>query len=167
MRERTESIRQRLDQQAASAGDDAPVNGDAPSKVESGGGDDEADVAESTLPADQPVFQSHGEPNQKPTELDLSEVNPKEVHHVVVPYSQLKYQRMYDWPPEPQYARVKISPKPKPTPTVRKISDSRRSSLEDGNVRRRSRNYAAPSVGQSRKNILTNSPSTIVRKKMA
>jgi hypothetical protein len=167
LRERTESIRQRLDQESASAGEDAPVSGDAPSKVESGG-DDDADMIESTLPEDQPVFKSHGEPNQKSTELDLSEVNPREVHHVVVPYSQLKYQRMYDWPPEPQYARVKIPPKPKPTPMVRKISDSRRSNLDDSNVRRRSRTYAVTSTSthQSRKTILSNSPSTIVRKKM-
>uniref|UniRef100_A0A7S3PCB1 C2 domain-containing protein n=1 Tax=Amphora coffeiformis TaxID=265554 RepID=A0A7S3PCB1_9STRA len=35
------------------------------------------------------------------------EVDPKEVQHVVVPYSPLMYQRFYDWPPEPQYAQVK------------------------------------------------------------
>jgi hypothetical protein len=165
LRERTASIRQSLDQQAASAGEDAPAN-DGPSKVESAG-DDEADVVESTLPGDQPVFQGHAEPNQKPTELDPSEVNPKEVHHVVVPYSQLKYQRMYDWPPEPQYARAKIPPKPKPPPVVRKISGSQRSNLEDNNVRQRSRTFSGhPSPRQFHKTILSNSPSTIVRKKM-
>lgn len=35
------------------------------------------------------------------------EADPREVQHVVVPYSPLMYQRFYDWPPEPQYAQVK------------------------------------------------------------
>jgi hypothetical protein len=84
-----------------------------------------------------------------------------------VPYSQLKYQRMYDWPPEPQYARVKIPQKPKPPPVVRKILGSRRSNLEDSNVRRRSRTFSGhPSARQFRKTILSNTPSTIVGEKM-
>ena len=40
-------------------------------------------------------------------------VEPKQVKRIVVPYSQLKYNRFYDWPPEPQYARVYASPPPR------------------------------------------------------
>lgn len=120
--------------------------------------DDEEKSAEPSLPDDQPVFKGHGEPNQRPKEVNPDDVNPREVHHVVVPYSQWTYQRMYDWPPEPKYARVKIPP-PKAPSTSRRSpmspSSARRKSffassdsLRDGNspisVRRRtvSRNYA-------------------------
>ena len=34
------------------------------------------------------------------------EADPREIQHVVVPYGPLMYQRFYDWPPEPQYAKV-------------------------------------------------------------
>jgi len=95
--------------------------------------------AKPSLPADQPVFKGHGEPNLRPKELDPSEVNPKEVHHVVVPYSKLKYQRMYDWPPEPKYARVKIPP-PKP-PT-----SSGKSPASPASVRRKSFFYSSGSL---------------------
>lgn len=32
---------------------------------------------------------------------------------VIVPYTPLKYNRFYDWPPEPEYARVYASPPPR------------------------------------------------------
>jgi hypothetical protein len=37
------------------------------------------------------------------------EADAREVQHVVVPYGPLMYQRFYDWPPEPQYAQVRVS----------------------------------------------------------
>lgn len=162
LRERTESIRQSIDQQAASGGEDALSNEDATSNTKSD--DDELEIAESTLPADQPIFKSHAEPNQRPTELDTSEVNPKEVHHVVVPYSQLKYQRMYDWPPEPKYARVTIPPKPAPAVQKRKTPASGGSKGSSLHVRRRSRTFTGQSSGRKTTNW-SNSPSIVPSKK--
>lgn len=94
---------------------------DVTASVSAGSNSDEGESDGPSLPADQPVIKGHGEPNQRQKELDPNEVNPKEVHHVVVPYSQLMYQRMYDWPPEPKYARVRIPP-PKPPPSTRKTT---------------------------------------------
>jgi len=57
---------------------------------------------------DQPLFQSHPPINRRYHELDTTKINPQKVHHIVVPYSPLMYSsRMYDWPPEPEYASVK------------------------------------------------------------
>lgn len=58
----------------------------------------------------QPVVKAHAQRDQKPKDLDLNSVNHREVQHVVVPYTPLMYQRFYDWPPEPQFARVKKAP---------------------------------------------------------
>jgi hypothetical protein len=55
---------------------------------------------------DQPVFACHHRPNRSGP-VGPPNVDPREVHRVVVPYSPLIYQRFYDWPPEPQYAQVK------------------------------------------------------------
>ena len=39
--------------------------------------------------------------------LDYSALDTTNMKHVAVPYSQLSYNpRFYDWPPEPEYARV-------------------------------------------------------------
>ena len=66
----------------------------------------EADgLLQTGLPEGQMVFTSdHRQPGNKMP--GTSSVDPREVHHVVVPYSPLMYQRFYDWPPEPQYAQV-------------------------------------------------------------
>lgn len=42
-------------------------------------------------------------------------VEPTQVKKVVVPYGPLKYNRFFDWPPEPQYARVYACPPPRNT----------------------------------------------------
>lgn len=161
-RERTESIRQSLDQKAASGGEYALSNEDATSNTEPDG--DELEITKSTLPADQQIFKGHGEPNQRPTELDPSEVNPKELHHVVVPYSQLKYQRMYDWPPEPQYARVMIPPKPAPAGQKRKTLASGDGKVTSLHVRLRSRTFSGHSSAR-KTTSWNNSPTVITRKK--
>jgi len=61
----------------------------------------------SEIPTDKPVFtrdcRQGGNGPRKPID---SSIDPREIHHVVVPYSALFYQRCNDWPPEPQYARV-------------------------------------------------------------
>lgn len=58
------------------------------------------------LPSDQPIFTPSDRQTGKPN-VSSAPADPREVHHVVVPYSRLMYQRFYDWPPEPQYAQVK------------------------------------------------------------
>lgn len=75
------------------------------SKKENVSAADDDDFSE--LPTDRPVFtrdcrRSGNEP-MKPVD---SSVDPREIHHVVVPYGPLCHQRCNDWPPEPQYARV-------------------------------------------------------------
>jgi hypothetical protein len=57
------------------------------------------------LPKDQPIISSHTSDNAPPPRLTHDDVNPREIHGVSVPYSQLMYHRMYDWPPEPQYSK--------------------------------------------------------------
>jgi C2 domain len=73
------------------------------------------DVSELKHPEDIPLFAGHPLPNQPAIPIDHMPLNSREVHHVVVPYNQLMYQRFYDWPPEPAYAQVKKkSPEPQP-----------------------------------------------------
>ena len=60
---------------------------------------------------DSQFFSSETRGNQS---IKYINVEPKQVRQVVVPSSQLKYaNRFYDWPPEPQYARVYASPPPR------------------------------------------------------
>jgi hypothetical protein len=68
-------------------------------------------------PTDQPVFSFH---YRKPGKQDVDE---REVHHVVVPYSPLMYQRFYDWPPEPQYAQVTRNLESQRTPVHHSVSE--------------------------------------------
>jgi hypothetical protein len=61
----------------------------------------------STLPVNQQVFtSSFREPGKELPLATPNNVDPREIHRVVVPYTPLMYQRFYDWPPEPQYAQV-------------------------------------------------------------
>jgi hypothetical protein len=55
-------------------------------------------------------FSSEAPGNQN---IKYVNVEPKQVKNIVVPYGPLKYNRFYDWPPEPQYARVYASPPPR------------------------------------------------------
>lgn len=73
------------------------------------------DVSGLIHPEDIPLFTGHPPPNQPAIPIDHMPLNSREVHHVVVPYNQLMYQRFYDWPPEPAYAQVKKKP-PEPQP---------------------------------------------------
>jgi len=45
--------------------------------------------------------------------IKFKNVDPQQVRQVIVPNSVLKYNRFYDWPPEPEYARVHQSPPPR------------------------------------------------------
>lgn len=56
------------------------------------------------------LFSSMSPGNQH---IKFKNVDPQQVKQVIVPSSVLKYNRFYDWPPEPEYARVYQSPPPK------------------------------------------------------
>lgn len=60
---------------------------------------------QSELPKDQPIISCHNSDNSPPEEKSHAEVDPREIHAVSVPYNQLMYHRMYDWPPDSQYAK--------------------------------------------------------------
>mmetsp|Transcript_21832 Transcript_21832/g.53992 ORF Transcript_21832/g.53992 Transcript_21832/m.53992 type:complete len:1245 (-) Transcript_21832:1200-4934(-) len=56
------------------------------------------------------LFSSMAPGNQH---IKFKNVDPQQVKQVVVPNGVLKYSRFYDWPPEPEYARVYKSPPPR------------------------------------------------------
>eukprot|EP00980_Cylindrotheca_fusiformis_P006234 scaffold1334_cov123-Cylindrotheca_fusiformis.AAC.4 len=56
------------------------------------------------------LFSSMAPGNQH---IKFKNVDPQQVKQVIVPSSVLKYNRFYDWPPEPEYARVYQAPPPK------------------------------------------------------
>ena len=59
------------------------------------------------LPPDQAIFSSHTSDGSPPLELSHDDVDPREVHGVIVPNSQLMYrERVYSWPPESQYSKI-------------------------------------------------------------
>jgi len=62
------------------------------------------------FPDDQQLFAGHPALNHLAAPIDQNQIDPREVHYVVVPYSPLMYQRFYDWPPESAYAHVKKKP---------------------------------------------------------
>jgi len=59
------------------------------------------------LPPNQPLFQGHAAQNQRLIPLNRGGVDERAIHYAIVPECQLMYQRFYDWPPEPEYSRVK------------------------------------------------------------
>ena len=58
------------------------------------------------LPHGQIIVSAHTSDGSPPLELSHNDIDPREIHQVSVPYSQLTYRRFYDWPPEPQYAKI-------------------------------------------------------------
>jgi hypothetical protein len=56
------------------------------------------------------LFSSMAPGNQH---IKFKNVDPQQVKQVIVPSSVLKYNRFYDWPPEPEYARVYQAPPPR------------------------------------------------------
>jgi len=67
------------------------------------------------------LFSSMAPGNQH---IKFKNVDPLQVKQVIVPNSVLKYNRFYDWPPEPEYARVYKSPPPRNLNTKSKSSRS-------------------------------------------
>eukprot|EP00529_Nitzschia_sp_RCC80_P007458 CAMPEP_0113450132 /NCGR_PEP_ID=MMETSP0014_2-20120614/5665_1 /TAXON_ID=2857 /ORGANISM="Nitzschia sp." /LENGTH=1335 /DNA_ID=CAMNT_0000341447 /DNA_START=136 /DNA_END=4139 /DNA_ORIENTATION=+ /assembly_acc=CAM_ASM_000159 len=60
---------------------------------------------------DDAVFFSSEAPGNQ--QIRFKNVEPKQVKQLVVPNNVLKYNRCYDWPPEPEYCRVYASPPPR------------------------------------------------------
>lgn len=59
-------------------------------------------------PLGKPVFTKDSRrQGNDPHPIGNEAIEPREIHHVVVPYGPLVYQRCMDWPPEPEYAQVK------------------------------------------------------------
>jgi hypothetical protein len=65
-----------------------------------------SDGSSKVIPTDQPIISCHSSDGAAPLKLTHDDVDSRQIHEVSVPYSQLMYQRMYDWPPEARYARV-------------------------------------------------------------
>jgi hypothetical protein len=55
-------------------------------------------------------FSSEAPGNQQ---IRFRNIDPTQVKQIVVPSNVLMYNRFYDWPPEPEYARVYASPPPR------------------------------------------------------
>ena len=63
------------------------------------------------LPTQQPLMKAHPIPNTKHVDIAKDQIDPRGIHHVVVPYSQLASatNRFYDWPPDPEFSHVKYN----------------------------------------------------------
>ncbi|KAG7367247.1 glutamate-cysteine ligase [Nitzschia inconspicua] len=68
------------------------------------------DVDEETV-SEAPIFSNNAIDN-RPITQDFSTL-PQDIKEVAVPQSQFLYRRCYDWPPEPEYARVTVTSAPK------------------------------------------------------
>jgi hypothetical protein len=77
--------------------------------------DDENDV-------DAPIF-SNRAPDNRPLRL-MGMSTSQDIKEVAVPQSQLLYRRCYDWPPEPEYARVTITTAPKSNPEAERLLEA-------------------------------------------
>lgn len=85
------------------------------------------------IPRNQPILSCHTSDNSAPTKLTIEDVDPREVHEVCVPYTQLMYHRMYDWPPEATYSKCeptvvyeeRVAPKPTRARSANSTSDLR------------------------------------------
>ena len=77
----------------------------------------QTDDAEMEL-AEEPLFSNSTDENRP---IDYSSLDRSDVRHIAVPYTPLLYNhRFYDWPPEPDYARVM-----KEDPLTKSIEEAR------------------------------------------
>jgi hypothetical protein len=68
---------------------------------------EETIAKQNEVPASQPIFTADSrKQGNDPQNHNVSSIDPLEIHHIVVPYGPLMYQRCNDWPPEPEYAQV-------------------------------------------------------------
>mmetsp|Transcript_25878 Transcript_25878/g.61371 ORF Transcript_25878/g.61371 Transcript_25878/m.61371 type:complete len:1308 (+) Transcript_25878:76-3999(+) len=76
---------------------------------------------------EEPFFFSSFTPNNRPILDDELDKRPESIKEVAIPHSQFMYRRCYDWPPEPEYARILKSDAPRSDPDAQMI-------LEGGSV---------------------------------
>lgn len=122
-----------------------------PARVRSMPRDDEEDSKGDTeLPEDQPVFRCHSRQQGNAPE-NLSDIDPREVQRIVVPNKPLIYQRFYDWPPEPQYAQVKVDTmdEDRRKTLQAELQHRRTGGREMGRLRRRFHRRTRTSVGNN------------------
>lgn len=72
------------------------------------------------IPRDQVVFRGHISQDTK--KKPYKPIHPREVQHVVIPYSPFMYQRFYDWPPEQAYAQVRADSSAGTSSTIDKFA---------------------------------------------
>ena len=101
------------------------------------------EVKEYVPPSQQSIFHSHKrQDNSQPT-TSSRDVDVHQVQHIVVPYSQFMYQRIYDWPPEKQYSSVIPTAKRQLERELSSLSLTSRSTL--ANSGRKIHDSASPS----------------------
>ena len=77
-----------------------------------------------------PIFSNYTS-NNRPVSSQESTVPTSDIKEVAVPRSQLMYRRCYDWPPEPEYVRVKKCTPPKNDDEVEQLFDQYSDSMLD------------------------------------
>ena len=77
-----------------------------------------------------PFYFSSQAPDNRPVRND--HIDTSDCKEVAVPYSQLQYRRFYDWPPEPEYARVWKCEEPMNDPIAEQILEDDAFELYDG-----------------------------------
>lgn len=78
---------------------------------------------------DAPLFSSYA-PDNRP--VRDSQLDKSDIKEVAVPHSQLMHRRCYDWPPEPEYARVWKGHAPRHDPGAEKLPESHVFEMYDG-----------------------------------
>jgi hypothetical protein len=78
---------------------------------------------------DAPLFSSYA-PDNRP--VRDSQLDKSDIKEVAVPHSQLMYRRCYDWPPEPEYARVWKGLAPRNDSEAEKLLESDGFEMYDG-----------------------------------
>jgi Domain found in Dishevelled, Egl-10, and Pleckstrin (DEP) len=71
---------------------------------------------------DAPIFSNTALDN-RPIRLEDSSIS-NDIKEVAIPQSQLLYRRCYDWPPEPEYARVAVASAPKSNAEAEKLLEA-------------------------------------------
>jgi hypothetical protein len=112
--------------------------------------------------AQEPFFFSSFTPDNRPILDHDLEKRPEAIKEVAIPHSQLMYRRCYDWPPEPEYARVWKCDAPRSNPEAQMIlesslidmsgSDGTRDGGSSNNFPSRRRAYSNHSIGNSGSN---------------
>lgn len=81
---------------------------------------------------EEPFYFSSLAPDNRPILNDELDKRPETIKEVAIPHSQLIYRRCYDWPPEPEYARVWKCDPPRSDPEAQMILEGNRYEMHDG-----------------------------------